>query len=161
MNKDIIIGLIAVDALFLLSFPVQAQNLRIEGETRKCTAALRSAQTTIRKGRNITINKTSKRDISSIYNEHPENRPSGYVFGLSGSAAESVMNSGQLMATISNSIMKHCPQVSIVEFNLYRTDATVTFGYDGENRVKEFTECVSLLEARSNAKIAWGKIFCE
>ncbi len=156
MRKDIIMGLIAVDILFLLTFPVQAQNL----ETPECTAALQSAQMTIKKGRKITINEMRKRDISSSYSEYPKNRPFGYVFALNGPASQSVMNSGRFMTSISKSIMQHCPDVSIVEFNLYRTDSIVTFGYDGENKVSLFTDCISLDEARSNAKRPWRKIVC-
>lgn len=160
MQKLLLLGLITLDTFLLPFFPSQAQNLQNNSEISECRAALQTAQERIKKGRNIKITAMTKQDISSIYNDHPEHRSFGYVFGLNGPASQSVMNSGQFMASISKSIMQHCPDVSIVEFSLHRTDAVVTFGYSGKNKVSLFNDCISLDEARSGVKLSWGKITC-
>ncbi len=138
MHKIITLGLIAVNVLFTPSFPLAlAQSNPSRTETTECTAALRSAKNKITKGGNVKIVELSKKNqVPITYREYPKNRPFIYGFGLSGSATHSVLNSPNLMLSISRDIIKKCPFISIVDFSLYPSDFFISFGLIGEKKVE-------------------------
>jgi hypothetical protein len=152
MNRIIASGLMTLNALILLSLPpVLAQSNK---EKPECTAALQTAKNKITKGRKVKVIKIMKYDISQEYKDYPVNRSFSYAFVLEGAATESVMASGKLLTSISKSIISNCNSVSMVEFNQYRTDYTVTFGLMNTNKVEAF-DCID-----PSTNLTWGYMVC-
>lgn len=156
MYKVIVSGFVVLDTLFWLLLPVQAQETLLRGEEApECTAALRTAQNTMTKGRNVTITGVKKTDTPQQYQGYPQNRPSGYLFLVKGTDAQSVLLSSKLLVSLSRNIIKNCQSVSLVEFQLdEQTDFITTVGLVGQDKVEVFSKCGNP-EANT---LPWGHI---
>lgn len=127
-----------------------------EGTT-QCTTALQTARSKITKGRKVKITGVKKTNTPQGYQNYPPNRPSGYLFLLKGTDAESVLLSSKILNPISADIIKNCPSVSIVEFQLDEpTDFVTTIGLIEPGRVEAFKKCGNP-EAQ---KLPWGSVTC-
>lgn len=156
MRQIIVSGLIVVDALFLLSLPVQAQKNQRRGETSGCAMALQAAKNKITKGRRVNVVEiTKKNEIPQIYKKYPIDRPFSYTFGLSGSGTNSILKSTKMLITISTEIIRNCQTISIIYFGEYPGDNIVAFGITGQNKVKNFP-CYD----KRDRTLPWGYDAC-
>ena len=154
LNKLIATGLIFTNIMFLFSSSVQAQNRKLSVE---CNAALQRAKKQIQKNRKVKVVYTGQEDISQDYKSYPKNRPFSHLFGLTGSATQSILSSEKFLTAIATDIINKCPSISMVEFNEYRTDHVESYGLLGNNTIGIF-KCIDWEVAPK--KLDWGYIGC-
>ena len=152
--KWILPGAIAL-ALCLPPIPVNAQ--QSSNTTRQqCEAALDNAENILVNNRHLWIVDTRTSSMEDVgYQRYPQGRSVALDLVIAGNAVESVMNSPQLLTSISQSIMQTCPGVGLVSFGVDQTDWGITFGWIG-NRAREF-ECVDPGDGDTNS---WGYVTC-
>lgn len=117
----------------------------------QCETALNNAENLLVNNRHLWIVDTRTSPVE--YESYPYQRSFALAIVMQGNAVEDVMNSSQLLATISQSILQSCPTVGLVTFGESETDWLRTFGWIG-NRAREF-ECRDPGEATS-----WGYMTC-
>ncbi|MGG6298129.1 hypothetical protein ACQ4M4_27360 [Leptolyngbya sp. AN02str] len=142
-------------ALIIALAPTAAQaQFRPEVQS-QCEEALRSAGSLLLRERNLTVVDAGFWRASEIYRGYPDNKPVAFGVRLSGPDAENVMNSIQLMTTISRTIINGCPPVGLVTFSMAETDWQSPFGLIN-GQVREF-ECV---DPSSEPTTPWGYYTC-
>lgn len=139
--------------LLTLPLSAQAQNLK---QSSKCAATLQSVKNKITKGRKVKVVSISKDNISTEYQTYPKNRSFRYLFALSGSGAESVLESSKFLTLLTQDVVARCTDVSQVRFGIAETDYNPTFGLISGNKVGAF-KCVDL---GGNQKLSWGYVVC-
>lgn len=125
----------------------------------KCNAAIQASNKQIDKGREVVVRTRVYITPESSRNaNYLTKRPLAYTFSLGGNAASGVMNSPQLMQSISSDIINACSSVSSVSFSVSETDWTVIYGLFEHGQVKRF-QCLKedLLPAK---KVHWGYFQC-
>jgi hypothetical protein len=149
----ITIGLISTNLLFS-TLPTQAQSSK---QTSKCEATIQSVKHKITKGRKVKVPTIFRSDIPDYYQNIPKNRAFRYSFGLRGAETENVLNSTQLLSSLSRDIFNNCHNISQVIFGIHETDAVMIFGLMPGNKVSLFDKC---LDPGSFKKLPWGYDVC-
>lgn len=152
-------GVIAANIIFLISSPLQAQNIKAISD---CNATLESAKNKIQKNRRVKVVNIYKLNITEDYKLYPKNRPHSYTFALKGAATESILNSDKFLTSISRDIINQCPSISIVEFGFKNSDYMVTYGLLDNKQIKYF-DCINnndYYQTQQNQKLPWGFVFC-
>jgi hypothetical protein len=154
-GKDIIP---LVNVLTILDWENGFDFLSQSGKNSKCDAAIQATSKQIEKGWEVVI-RTRVHITSALLGDatYLANRPLGYTISLGGIAASGIMNSPQLMHSISSDIINACSSVSSVSFNVSETDWTAIYGLFEQGQVKRF-QCVKDLKPTN--KIHWGYIYC-
>ncbi|MFM7364245.1 MAG: hypothetical protein ACKO11_07055 [Cuspidothrix sp.] len=124
--------------MFLFSSSAQAQNRKPSVE---CNAALQRAKKQIQKDRKVKVVHTGQENISQHYKSYPNNRPFSHIFGLTGSATQSILSSEKFLTIITKDIINKCPSISMVEFAEHQTDHIATYGLLKNNKVTWF-KCI-------------------
>jgi hypothetical protein len=150
LGSIVLLSSLIVGSLLL---PVLAQNT--QGNF-KCTATLQSVKNKITKGKKVKVVNISKDDISTEYQSYPKNRSFRYLFALHGAGAESVLESGKFLTSLTRDILTSCTDVSQVRFGIAETDYNSTFGLISGNKVDAF-KCV---DPGGNQKLSWGYVVC-
>lgn len=114
MNKLLATGLAALGITLFNALSIKAQGMVVE--TQECINAISSVESQLQSDRDLTI------EFSEVYNGSmdgtpPEGRPNQYVFGMNGSAVETVMNSGVLLDNLATQIISNCNSISLNHSN--------------------------------------------
>lgn len=95
-------------------------------------------------------------DVVTLNQSPPSDRPDAYVLTLSEQSASDLMNSPQLMRSISANLIENCPTISLVAFGKAETDWSIHFGLMGNTQIEQF-QCVN--EPTQN-RLPWGYQRC-
>ena len=125
------------------------------GLSKKCQAAIDESKSEVANISGIGVNKSSKNDISSIYQNLPKKRSSEYKFTVGGRGGKNIMYSPVFMTDISKNIIENCNNIGSVKFEVDQTDNRIAYGLV-KNSVKKF-DCTS---ATDKSKLEWGQISC-
>ncbi|HEY9826983.1 MAG TPA: hypothetical protein V6D19_16205 [Stenomitos sp.] len=119
-------------------------------------------QNTIQKAKTrIESKKTSVIAIHNYkhrYEDNPKNRPLGYVFFISGTGVDNILNSRLFLTDITTSIIANCNSVSLVTFGVARTDAGETYGLMKNGKVEPF-KCIAP-NSDQQFQPNWGEQIC-
>jgi hypothetical protein len=130
---------------------------RLSDEIRQqCTAAVEKAVDRLEEINHLDVVDVSTTNLSERYQNFPGNAPLGVTFAMQGRATENVLNSPQLMTTVSTQMISECQPVSWVRFGFYRSDWYVDYGLIN-NTVAAFDQCS---DPSSPGLPNWGEIFC-
>jgi hypothetical protein len=149
------IGIAAMQALWLIAPPSLAQENQVELDS-QCLSIVQKAQSRLQEGRNLSVQIRTV-DQSEYQEDSPENRPILVRLVMDGTAAASVMNSSQLMKSISTEVIQHCESVSVVVFGVNCSGWHTTFGLFDQGRVKEF-QCFEYVRGK---KMPYGYQNCD
>ncbi|MEO0768395.1 MAG: hypothetical protein AAFY72_03025 [Cyanobacteria bacterium J06649_4] len=133
------------------SFSVQAQ-----ATIPNCTAAVNQMQTSLIEGRQLSIPNQFTRVSSDVYVDYPAGRSVLYTLFISGAASSSIMNSPQLLISVTESFLSECDTagaVSIVDLDSIAGVETIGL-VDGQ---PTFFECTEGIQA---TRIPWGYHDC-
>lgn len=126
-----------------------------ESGEERCRTALTAATNTLEKGRNVQVSTIRVRSLSEEYSDFPTDQPYGIYIGMEGQATADILNSPQLMTSISSQLIAECDSVSLVKFAMHQTDWNIVFGLIGES-VASF-ECI---DPSPGLVMQWGKTTC-
>ncbi len=121
----------------------------------QCRIALTDAANMLEGGRNVRVATMRIQPLSEEYRNFPTERPYGIYIGMEGQATANILNSPQLMTSISNQLIAECRSVSLVKFAMHQTDWNIVFGLVGES-VESF-ECI---DPSPGMISQWGKTIC-
>ncbi|MEO1185591.1 MAG: hypothetical protein AAFX46_13300 [Cyanobacteria bacterium J06636_27] len=125
------------------------------GLSRKCQAAIDESKSEVANISGIGVNKSSKNDISSFYQDIPKERSSEYKFTVGGRGGKNIMYSPVFMSDISKSIIENCNNIGSVKFEVDQTDNRIAYGLVKDS-VKKF-DCTAPTD---KSKLKWGQISC-
>ncbi|MEM6400926.1 MAG: hypothetical protein AAF757_11945 [Cyanobacteria bacterium P01_D01_bin.116] len=142
------------------AFETQADSLQTDktanaGLSSKCQAAIDESKTEVANISGIGVNKSSKNDISSIYQDLPKERSSEYKFTVGGRGGKNIMYSPVFMSDISKNIIENCNNIGSVKFEVDQTDNRIAYGLVKDS-VKKF-DCTS---STDKSKLKWGQVSC-
>ncbi|AFY58933.1 hypothetical protein Riv7116_6606 [Rivularia sp. PCC 7116] len=133
----------------------KADKTATAGLSSKCQAAIDAGKTEVANVSGIGVNKSSKNDISSIYQNLPKERSVQYQFTVGGSGGKNIVYSPVFMSKISKNIISNCNNIGSVKFEVDQTDNRVAYGLVKDS-VKKF-DCTS---PTAKSKLKWGEISC-
>ena len=142
------------------AFETQADSVQTDktanaGLSSKCQAAIDESKTEVANISGIGVNKSSKNDISSIYQDLPKERSSEYKFTVGGRGGKNIMYSPVFMSDISKNIIENCNNIGSVKFEVDQTDNRIAYGLVKDS-VKKF-DCTS---STDKSKLKWGQVSC-
>lgn len=120
-----------------------------------CNAAIQSAKRQLEPLPPSQI-RADQMDVATLNQSPPSNRPNAYVLTLSGESASDVMNSPQLMRSISADLIENCATVSLVAFGKAQTDWSIHFGLVGNTQIEQF-QCI---HKPTQNRLPWGYQRC-
>lgn len=120
-----------------------------------CNATIQSAKRQL-EPLSLSQIRADQVNVTTLNQSPPGNRPNAYVLTLSGESASDVMNSPQLMQSISADLIEDCATVSLVAFGKARTDWSIHFGLMDNTRIEQF-QCIH--EPTQN-RLPWGYQRC-
>ena len=121
----------------------------------QCQAALNEATNTVEEVPSVQMSTMDIRSLAEEYSDFPAERAHGVYIGIEGQAAINVLNSPQLLTSISSQLIEECDSVSMIKFAIHQTDWNVVFGLvDGS--VLSF-ECIEPSLGRIRQ---WGTTVC-
>ncbi len=128
---------------------------------RTCTQAKASAQRRLTALRNLTV-RTQTRSIASDYPDHPVGRPNSHGLIMRGRAAESVLQSPQMMTAIATDIITACETVSMVTFSLDGSGWFLNIGLLPGGTIGGFrcAEEVGVQPGSGVDRLSWGLQYC-
>ena len=126
------------------------------GFSKKCQAAIDNSKSEVANISGIGLNKSSKNDISSIYQDIPKERSSEYKFTVGGRGGKNIMYSPVFMTDISKNIIENCNNIGSVQFEVDQTDNRIAYGLVKDS-VKKF-DCTA---SKDNSKLKWGQVSCQ
>ncbi|MGL4497626.1 MAG: hypothetical protein ACRCU2_01070 [Planktothrix sp.] len=130
-------------------------------QTAACDRAINHISTTLQENGNIDMEFRVRNNPETA----PPDRPAGLqvLLGSRTSSQEqrqrirNIINSPQLLISLTRNVINNCDQVSTVDYGLRNTDFGKTFGLiDGE--IKEF-ECIYSI-GRNTSRPRWGQVIC-
>ncbi|MBV6624609.1 MAG: hypothetical protein KI793_17010 [Rivularia sp. (in: Bacteria)] len=133
----------------------KADKTATAGLSSQCQGAIDAGKTEVANISGIGVNKSSKNDISSIYQNVPKERSTQYQFTVGGSGGKNIMYSPVFMTKISKNIISNCNNIGSVKFEVDQTDNRIAYGLVKDS-VKKF-DCTA---ASANSKLKWGEISC-
>lgn len=95
-------------------------------------------------------------DLTKTYDDHPQGQPLGFSFIIEGKEADTVMGAGKLQHQISHHVINNCNRISLVEFGVYQTDWSLSYGLFEDGEIKRF-DCQ---EPGPGPSLVWGLDFC-
>lgn len=125
------------------------------GLSKKCQAAIDGSKSEVASISGIGVNKSSKNDISNIYQDIPKQRSSEYKFTVGGTGGKNIMYSPVFMTDISKNIIENCNNIGSVKFEVDQTDNRIAYGLVKDS-VKKF-DCTA---PKDNSKLKWGQVSC-
>lgn len=171
-----IFGILSAASLLATALPEKVSSVSLTGNhfpekststkqsadiEQRCTAAVRTAVNRLNEVSNVDVVDVTTINLSESYSNYPPSAPLGIIFSLEGTGVDNVMNSGQLMTTISNQVVTGCPVISLVKIGQNRSDYYATFGLTG-NSVTAFQQCreVGILSSADSELLRWGEVYC-
>ena len=160
MLKNMGVSLFGLSTLLMplaLSIPANAQTGTSEAE-QYCELAIRRADNILVSNRNLWMTKLNVGHAEEVYQNYPYQHPMTIYITVAGNDSGAVMNSPQLLTTITRTIMDGCPGVGLVGFAVSETDWSTEFGLIG-NQIREF-QCVQPRHSSYEGKQQWGYTIC-
>jgi len=122
-----------------------------------CTAAVQKAMRRFEETRNVDVASMDLVNLSERYSNYPANAPYGIAFNLEGRAVPDIMNSSQLLMSISTQVITECSIISLVIIGQNQTDYNSTYGLAGDS-VSAFQQCQE--PGMESALLRWGEVYC-
>jgi hypothetical protein len=150
--KKLALSLAVLSLLSVTTVPLPAHS----SESAQCRSTLAAVKRRLQKGRDVTI---STRLGQIGRDDNPTGRPMTYVFTFKGPAAQSIVRSEKLQATLSKQIIQDCSEIATVTFVMWGTGSDgFTFGLMSDGTVQRF-ECL-VPDRRNPPNPSWGQQIC-
>lgn len=151
--SNAILPLSAISAKHTRGIYVSQSGLEVSSV--RCQVALDEATNTVEEVPSVQMSTMDIRSLAEEYSDFPAERAYGVYIGIEGQAAINVLNSPQLLTSISSQLIEECDSVSMVKFAMHQTDLNVIFGLVGGS-VLSF-ECTEPSPGRITQ---WGTTVC-
>ena len=151
---------------FEYNLSVQGLSQTVSGTSRvtpadrdpECIAALNATKARLQRDSSSPITGEIFEISSNAYGRnYPRNQPYGLSFSVSGRSGDDIMNSSQLLTSISQEFLSGCQSASLVSFGLSGTDYVRVFGLI-RDEVIEF-ECLHF-DSPNSGPPYWGQFHC-
>ncbi|MFB6275306.1 MAG: hypothetical protein ABEI32_04030 [Halothece sp.] len=128
----------------------------LESVSDSCQNAIAASVEQLKTGRQLNRIQTQPVDLTKTYDDYPQGQPLGVSFIIEGQEANQAMGAAELQHQISRQVINSCNRVSFVEFGVYRTDWSSSYGLFADGQIKPF-DCRGL---GPGPALVWGLDFC-